>query len=104
MSNLAPVGSQALAAGPFSHSHYTIKRPFWSFFDRKFLVYGPDGSLVLFVKHPMLKLKQEFTIFGDEKETQKLITIKQRKILTFNAAYDVFDTASQQKLGTIRSR
>ncbi|HEY4117259.1 MAG TPA: hypothetical protein VGM56_05365 [Byssovorax sp.] len=104
MSNLAVAPGANLAAGPFSHASYLIKRPFWSFFGRKFHVYAPDGSLAMFVRHPILKLKQEFTIFHDEGETQALLHIRQRKLLTLNAAYDIVDAPTGQKLGAIRSR
>lgn len=93
-----------LAAGPFAHTRYIIKRPFFSFLGRKFHVYGPDGSLCMFVKHPVLKLKQEFTIYTDESESRPLITIKARKMMSLNMPMDVFDSNTQERLGTIRSR
>ena len=31
----------------FSHLQYTIKRPFFSFFGRKYYVHAPDGSVVI---------------------------------------------------------
>jgi hypothetical protein len=79
--NMVPSGyGQPLAAGPFAHSIYTIKRPFWSLLGRKFHVFAPDGSLVCFVKHPLMKLRQEFTLFTDESEQQPLLTIRSRQV------------------------
>lgn len=101
---MVPAGATGLAAGPFGHSRYIIKRPFFSFLGRKFHVYGPDGSLCMFVKHPLLKLKQEFTIFTDESESQPLITIKARKMLAINMAMDVVDSNTNEHLGIIKSR
>jgi uncharacterized protein YxjI len=101
---MVPAQQTGLAAGPFSHPRYTIKRPFFSFLGRRFHVYAPDGSLAMFVKHPILKLRQEFTIFADEGETQPLLTIKARAIIALNMANDVFDARTGEKVGTIRSR
>ena len=88
----------------FSHLRYTIKRPFWSFFGRKYYVHAPDGSVVMFLKHPLMKLRQEFTIYTDDTETVPLLTIKARNVIAMNMAHDVFDTANGEKTGSIRSR
>lgn len=101
---MVPAPPSGMSAPPFSHPYYTVKRPFWSFLGRRFHVYAPDGSLVAFVKHPLLKLKGEFTIFADESETRPLLVVRNRSIVALNMAHDVFDAATQQKLGTIRSR
>jgi len=101
---MVPAGQTDLAAGPFAHSRYIIKRPFFSFLGRKFHVYGPDGSLCMFVKHPVLKLKQEFTIYTDDSESQPLITIRARKMMAINMALDVLDANTNEHLGIIKSR
>ncbi len=101
---IVPPAQTGLAAGPFAHPRYTIKRPFFSFLGRKFYVYAPDGSLVMFIKHPVLKLKQEFTLYTDETESTPLLTIKARAIIALNMALDVFDSRTGEKLGTVKSR
>lgn len=88
----------------FAHQKYTIKRPFLSFLGRKYYVYAPDGSLVLFLKHPLMKLRQEFTIFTDDTETTPLLTVRSRKMISLNMAHDVIDPATGEKTGSIRSR
>ncbi len=101
---MVPAGPTGMAAPTFSHAHYTVKRPFFSILGRRFHVYAPDGSLVAFVKHPLLKLRGEFTIFADESETRPLLVVRSRSIVALNMAHDVFDAATQFKLGSIRSR
>ena len=101
---MVPAAETGLAAGPFGHTRYIIKRPFFSFLGRKFHVYGPDGSLCMFVKHPLLKLKQEFTIYTDESESQPLITIRARRMAAINMAMDVLDANTKEHLGIIKSR
>ncbi len=102
--DMVPAAQHGLAAGPFAHPTYTVKQPFWSFLGRKFHVFAPDGSPVAFVKHPILKLRQEFTIFTDESESRPLLVIRARQVIGFNIAHDVVDAPSGQKVGTIRSR
>jgi hypothetical protein len=58
----------------------------------------------MFVKHPVLKLKHEFTIYADESESRPLITIKARKVIAINMAMDVYDPNTNEHLGIIKSR
>ncbi len=99
-----PDESAVTSQDRFSHLQYTIKRPFWSFFGRKYYVHAPDGSVVMFLKHPLMKLRQEFTIYTDDTETAPLLTIKARNVIAMNMAHDVFDSATGEKTGSIRSR
>jgi len=92
------------STGPFSHAVYTIKRPFWSLLNRTFYVYAPDGSQVLYVKHPLLRLRREVTMYADESENYPIMTIRARQIVALNRANDVFDAQTGERLGTIRSR
>lgn len=100
----APAAYSGLAVQPFAHPTYTIKRPFWSLLGRKFHVFAPDGTLVCFVKHPLLKLREEFTLFTDESESQPLLTIRSRQIVALNQCLDVFDARTGERVGTLRSR
>ena len=96
--------STSLAAGPFSHHRYTIKRPFLTIFGRTFRVYGPQGDQVMFVRHKLLTLKDEWNIFTDESEQVPLLRVKARKLLALDAVDDVFDAASGEKLGAVKNR
>jgi hypothetical protein len=88
----------------FAHQQFTIKRPFLSFLGRKYYVYAPDGSLVLFLKHPLMKLRGEFTIFTDETESTPLLVVRARNIVALNMAHDVIEPQTGEKTGSIRSR
>lgn len=101
---MAPTGPSTLAAGPFSHSHYRIKRPFLSFFSRQFRVFAPDGSLVMIVKHPIFKLREEWQVFADEAQTRPLLTIKTRELIALNRTTDVRDASTGELIATMRSR
>ena len=96
------------SAGPhrdrFAYQQYVIKRPFLSMLGRKYHVYAPDGSPVAFLKHPLMKLRGEFTIYADESETTPLLFVKARQVIALNIAHDVMDPNTGERLGSIRSR
>jgi hypothetical protein len=88
----------------FAYQQYVIKRPFVSMLGRRYYVYAPDGSPVVFLKHPLMKLRGEFTIFADDTETTPLLVVRARNVVALNMAHDVFDPNTGEKLGSIRSR
>lgn len=88
----------------FAYQRYVIKRPFLSLLGRKYYVYAPDGSLVVFLKHPLMKLRGEFTIYADDTETTPLLVVRARQIIALNVAHDVMDPNTGEKIGSIRSR
>ena len=80
-------GQQGLAQHAFSSTSYKVTRPWLSFLGRKFYVYAPDGSLAAYVKKPVFKLKQEFTIYANENETQPILTVRQRQFIGLNMTF-----------------
>jgi uncharacterized protein YxjI len=92
-----PVGLQ-------TQSQYTIKRRFWSFLERIFRVYTADGQLIMFVKHPVLKLREEFQVYADEAKTRPLLLVKSKQAIAINFSYEVFDTQTGQVLGAVQKK
>lgn len=92
------------AGARLAHPRLILKRPWFSLLGRKMYVYAPNRSLLAYVKRPLFKLRDEFTIYADESETQPLLLVKARSVIGINMSYDVIDCASQQRVGTIRSR
>jgi hypothetical protein len=92
-----PVGLQTM-------SKYRIKRPFWSFFERTFRVFTMDGQLTMFVRHPLLKLREEFMVYADEAQQQPLLRIKARQMIAINFSFDITDALTGQLLGTVEKR
>jgi uncharacterized protein YxjI len=98
--DLVAAATAALAA----QEHLTVKRPFWQWFSRKFEVMAPDGRLLAYIKHPIFKLRDEFTIYADREQQSPILFVKVRKLITLNHCYDVFDPATQKRLGSLRKR
>jgi hypothetical protein len=94
------VDTVSLATQP----RYRIKRRFWSVFERTFRVFTSDGQLMMLVKHPVFRLREEFTVFGDEAQTRPLLLVKSRQVVAINFCFDVVDAENQEFLGTVQKR
>ena len=83
---------------------YLIKRPFWSFFERTFRVLSPDGQLYMLVRHPILRLKEEFMVYADEARTRPILRVKSRQVIAINFTFDVVDAATGELLGSVQKK
>lgn len=87
----------------FQHNRYLLKRQVFAL-TGKFRYYDPLGNLVMFSEQKMFKLREDIRVFSDESKTQEVLQIKARQIIDFSAAYDVIDSAYNQKVGTLRRK
>jgi len=87
-----------------TQSHYVIRRKFWSMFERVFRVFTGDGQLIMYIQHPLLKLREEFMVYADEAKTQPLLKIKSRQVIAINFSYDVSDAQTGQLLGSVQKQ
>jgi uncharacterized protein YxjI len=87
----------------FQYDHYLLKRQVFALAG-KFRYYDPLGNLVMFSEQKMFKLREDIRVFADEGKSQEVLQIKARQIIDFSAAYDVIDSAYNQKVGTLRRR
>jgi uncharacterized protein YxjI len=87
----------------FQHPRYLLRRQAIALAG-KFRFYDPTGQLVMFSEQKMFKLREDIRVYSDESKTQEVLSIKARQILDFSAAYDVVDTAMNQKVGALRRK
>jgi uncharacterized protein YxjI len=87
----------------FQQNRYLLKRQVFAL-TGKFRYYDPMGTLVMFSEQKMFKLREDIRVFSDESKTQEVLQIKARQIIDFSAAYDVIDSAYNQKVGTLRRK
>ncbi len=93
-----------MAAGPFSHRTYTIKRPFFTFLGREFRVFDPQGNQVLYVRHKLFSLKDRWSIYTDQTMQTPLVSVGARQIFAVDIVTDVFDAMTNQPLGAVKSK
>ena len=87
----------------FQFPNYLLKRQVFAL-TGKFRFYDPSENLVMFSEQKMFKLREDIRVYSDEEKTQEVLSIKARQIIDFSAAYDVVDTAYNQKIGTLRRK
>ena len=86
----------------FGHQNYHITRKLLQAFGGTFYLYDPQENLVLWASQKAFKLKEDFRIYSDENRSQELLRVSARSILDFSAAYDVYDSQTNQKLGAFK--
>lgn len=101
---MTPAPPQALSLGPFAHTRYTIKRPWFTILGREFRVFDPAGNQVLYVRHKLLSFKDKWSIFTDDSMRVPLVSIGARQAFGLNIVTDVVDAATQQPIGAVRSK
>jgi uncharacterized protein YxjI len=87
----------------FQFKNYLLKRQVFALAG-KFRIYGPNDELLLFSQQKMFKLREDIRVYNDEAKSQELLLIQARSIIDFSAAYDVIDSPSGQKVGTLRRK
>jgi len=87
----------------FQHPTYLLKRQAIALAG-KFRFYDPSGNLVMFSEQKMFKWREDIRVYADENKMQEVLSIKARQIVDFSAAYDVVDTALNQKVGALRRK
>ena len=83
---------------------YMVRKKFLKIFGAKIFIEttGQPVQLLGNAKLKALKLKEDVRIYADEAQTEELIRIHARSILDFGAVYDVFESGSEQKLGSVK--
>jgi len=87
----------------FQHPSYLLKRQAIAL-TGKFRFYDPGGNQVMFSEQKMFKWREDIRVYSDETKTQEVLSVKARQIMDFSAAYDVVDTALNQKVGALRRK
>lgn len=87
-----------------NQSHYIIKRKFWSFFERIFRVWTGDGQLIMYIEHPLLKLREEFMVYADEAKTQPLLRVKSQQVIAINFNYEISDATTGSVFGSVQKK
>lgn len=87
----------------FQHDAYLLKRQVFAL-TGKFRIYDAADNLLLFSEQKMFRLREDIRVYGDEEKSQEMLMIKARQIIDFSAAFDVIDSASNQKVGVLRRK
>jgi len=84
-----------------SHDTVLCQRPFLSLAPT-FEFFDPDGKALLFCKAKVFAIKDDIRMFSDASQQTEVLRIKQRNILEAAGVFDLFDSATDQKVGVLR--
>jgi hypothetical protein len=93
----------ALPPDLYQRAAYRIVRPFFSL-GRAYYVYAEDGRLALFVRHPLLSLRERLLLYADEDETVPILEVRARQLISLYRCHDVLDAFTSVRLGSVRTR
>lgn len=97
-----PRTSDSVGDARFSHSRYAIKKKWLQLLGASFYLYDPSENIVLFGAQKAFKLKEDFRLYADENKQSELLRMAARSIMDFSAAYDVYDSQTEQKIGAFK--
>lgn len=84
------------------HARYLIRRQVFRLFGVGIHVYDPQGRVAFFSRLKPFRLKEDIRVWTDDSERTEILTIRARNILDVAGVYDVLDSATGERLGTLR--
>lgn len=86
----------------FSHDHYTIRTQFFRLFGGAFRIFDRSGRLVLYSDQKRFRLREDIRLYDDEAKTTELLRIGTQSVFDFSGAYDVHDSQTDERVGTLK--
>lgn len=90
--------------GSFSHNHYLIRSKLLRLFGGAFHVYDGDGGLGLYTDQKRFRLKEDLRVYADESKAEELLRINTQSVFDISGAYDVTDSRTEERVGTLQRR
>ena len=88
----------------FNQQQYTIRRKVLKLIGGAFTVFDQSGNTVLYAEQKGFKLKEDIRLFSRPDMAEELVRIAARRAIDISATYDVFDSATNQLLGSLQRR
>jgi hypothetical protein len=88
----------------YRHPTYLVRRKILKLAGADFHIFDPAGRVVLFSRMKAFSLREDIRLYTGEDMAQELLAIRARQILDFSAAYDVVDTTTQSKVGSLKRK
>jgi hypothetical protein len=88
----------------YLHDKFLARRQVFKLFGAGFRLYSIDGQLLAYSRQKAFRLKEDIRVFADEAMTREILSIQADRIIDFSAAYQVFDSATGERYGTLRRK
>ncbi len=88
----------------FQHKQYMFRKKAFTLLGAAFHVYDESGNVVFYSRQKAFRIREDFRVYSDETMTQELLTIKTPHILDIWATYNIEDSTTGEKVGSIKRR
>ena len=88
----------------YSHRNYLVRRKLMKLIGADFYLDGPSGELLGFANQKGFKLKEAIRVYTGEDKQTELLQIQARGILDFSATYDVTDSRTNERIGSLKRK
>ena len=96
--------ARPVAPDRFSASRYLVRRKVLKLFGGAFHIYDASETLVFYSQMKAWKLKEDIRLFTGEDMRTEVLRIQARKVLDIASTYDVYDSATGEKVGALRRK
>lgn len=69
-----------------------------------FRVLTPENKLLLYSRQKIFKLKEDIRVYNDLERHDEVLHLSAKQILDFSGAFDVIDSKTREKVGTLRRK
>lgn len=88
----------------FQFDEYLIRRKVLKLLGASFHIYAGDEHQILYANLKAFKLKEDLRIYTGEDMQEEVLKIKARNVLDISATYDIYDSETGARLGSLRRR
>ena len=92
------------ASRVFRHNNYLVRKKIFTLFGAAFHIFDPEGQVAFYSRQKAFKLKEDIRIYTGEDMQTEVLVISARNIIDISATYDVFDPASNVKVGALKRK
>ena len=100
---MVPAAPSGMASVWHAHSVVSCKRKVLAIAPT-FEIFDPQGTPLVFCQEKLFKIKDDIRIYSDGSKKVELLRIKQRNIMDWAGLFDVFDPATNAKIGAFRRK
>jgi len=86
------------------YQKYTVRRKALTNMGVKLHIYDSNGQLIMYSRLLPLEFKKDIRLYTEEDEQEEIIRIKARQVFDFEAFYDVFESKTEEKVGTLKKK
>lgn len=86
----------------FNHTSYLVRTKLLRLFGGAFHIYNENGQLVLYSEQKRFRIREDIRLYSDESQQKELLRISTQSILDISGAYDVADSTTGERIGTLK--